>query len=616
MCGICGIVGEKDNALVKKMTNYLSHRGPDGHGFYDDKNISLGHRRLAIIDLDSGNQPMCNEEGTIWIVYNGEIYNHKQLRTILEEKGHEFKTNCDTESIIHAYEQFGENLTSALHGMYAFAIWDSVEKKLLLARDSVGIKPLYYSHIGKSLIFSSEYKSILLHDSIKSEVNPRSIRFFLNYGFVGGRETLIQGIQKLPPGHMLTWKNGKSKLKRFWEPKMVPLHGQSESFYSSRIRKHLVNSVKMRLMSDVPVGTTLSGGTDSSAIAAILSKLDVNLKAFTVGFDEPDSEIEIAESISNNLGIEHHTRVIDTDEIVETIPKIIWHMEDVSNIGNEIPTYYFTELASKSVKVLLIGEGSDELFGGYKLYLPFTTRKNFPSLRESLNELKRIGNSRGVGTPNGVVWKFFPAVSGIIPKSFRMNQYFSNLESSNIAEPEFGRLVRDVASQKSVLDVHRSKFLSYMDVPQNQLLNRCMLFYQKESIPNFHLNRIDKIGMSHSIECRVPFLDTDLINFANSIPDEFKIRNYSEKYIYKKAVNTLLPKKIFRKKKVGLDTPFHTFFRTNTKFLCDNYISKSTVNKRGFFRYEEIEKLHKKITNTNVREGRRHSKKSSWGVMC
>jgi len=610
LCGIVGIVGKEDPLLVRKMADLISYRGPDGVGFYNDNNISLGHRRLSIVGISSGNQPMLNEEGDVCIVFNGEIYNHNSLRKKFQKEGYNYNTKSDTESILHSYSFSGNNLTDDLHGMYAFALWDSSKQKLILSRDPVGIKPLYYFIGDDYVIFSSEYKAILLDEEFKKTVDKDSLRFFLNYGFVGGHKTLIKNIKKLSPGSKLIWEKGIITITK---PTLFPINPNTNgdpSKYSEDIKDLLTDSVKMRLMSDVPIGTTLSGGMDSTAIASILSESNENkIKAFTVVFDAPGNEVSTSKYVADYFGLDHYTKIIDLDKTIDILPRIIWHMEDISNIGNEIPTHYFTELASKHVKVLLIGEGSDELFGGYKLYLPFATNKNFPSKIKSLKELDRLNQNLGVDMPISLNWKLYPFISRFIPKSYRINKYISSYKDNFILNPELNNICKETLFPKNEVDFQKKYFEKFMNVSTNQLLDKCMEFYQKESIPNFHLNRMDKIGMSHSIECRVPFLDTRMIEMANKIPSYYKIRNYSEKYIYKKAIRNILPNKLFEKKKLGLDTPFQNIFNSKINEFTSSYLSSKITKKRGYFDYKIVEKMKDKVKDKNIRKSHRASRK-------
>ena len=364
MCGIFGFYGFEDKKLIKDMCNILGHRGPDNIGYFTDSKLSLGCTRLAIIDLKKGNQPIFNEDQSICIVFNGEIYNFKLLRQELEKKGHRFSTNSDTEVIVHAYEQFGESCLTHFNGIFAFAIYDSNKKKLFLARDRIGIKPLYYTIINDCLLFASEIKSLLMYETIQRKVNKNAINLYLSFRYVPGSQTLFDGIYKLLPGHYLVFNKKEIKIRKFWnlDSKRVT---HDLRFYSENILKLLKDSVEKRLISDVPLGAFISGGLDSSAIVSLISK-HMDIKTFSVGFENETkaNELTNAKDVAGFYNTDHYETIVPRDSF-KFLPKIIWHLDNLIGDPVIVPNYILSKLARKHVKVILCGEGADELFAGY-----------------------------------------------------------------------------------------------------------------------------------------------------------------------------------------------------------------------------------------------------------
>lgn len=385
MCGICGIVGADEKEILKKMSETIIHRGPDDYGYYSDTSVSLANRRLSIIDLSTGKQPIHNEDETIWITYNGEIFNFVELKKDLEKKGHKFYTNTDTETIVHLYEEYGERCAEKLRGMFAFAIWDSKKKKIVLVRDRLGIKPLYYTLLNGKLIFGSEIKTILTYPEVKRKINEDAIYHFLSIGFFLDPETIFHGINQLLPGHILTFQNGKISFKKYWDIN-VKIEIRSEEYFKKKLLEIMEDSVRLRMISDVPLGLFLSGGVDSTATLALMKRYsDEPIKTFTIGFGKESDEIKDARTVSDYFGTDHTEVIHDGKNILEAFPKIIWHFDEPMRITT--PIYFLSQAAKKKVTVALQGLGSDELFGGYRRHFLFRYKKFIP---KSLKFSRRI----------------------------------------------------------------------------------------------------------------------------------------------------------------------------------------------------------------------------------
>ncbi len=515
MCGIAGYIGECDKRILRKMLDVISYRGPDDWGVYTDKGVGLGNRRLSIIDLKTGKQPIHNEEGDVWVVYNGEIYNYKNLRSELEKKKHKFYTASDTEVLVHAYEEWGEEFVRRLRGMFALALWDGNRKRLLLARDWVGEKPLYFADAGGTLLFGSEIKSILQHPSVKRKVNPDSLSYYLSFGCTPPEDTMLSGIHKLQPAHvMICDKNGKKTTTEYARLTRAQRE-TSEEAAVERVRALLKSSVNSRLMSDVPLGAFLSGGIDSASTVALMSEIcDAPVKTFTVGFGEEDDEFGYAKRISEEFGTEHHELNVGYERLPSLLPKIIWHMDDPLSDSTMFPTYLVSELASRHVKVVLVGEGGDEIFGGYPRYSPLADWWYAPRgvrlwrYMRYVTVFKDGAKNRLLKKPGAPAWEY-------------AKKYFSGGAS---------------------------------------LLDCALEFETKTLLPDDLLLKADKMSMAHSIEARAPFLDYELVEYAATLPPRMKFQNGVGKLILRKAVSGLVPRETLERAKHGFSVPLARWF--------------------------------------------------------
>jgi len=555
MCSISGFTWE-DKSLIRKMNKILAYRGPDDNGIYTNNNISLGHNRLSIIDLSkAGHQPMSDKDGTIWIVFNGEIYNFKEIREKLEKKGHNFNSNTDTEVIIYAYKEFGPNCLSIFNGMFALAIWDERKKELFLARDRIGIKPLYYMCNGKNLIFSSEIKAIIQHD-IDKVIDLQSLNSYFTYRFIPSNKTIISRINKLLPGHYAIFSDGFLKIKKYWDLEWK-ISDKSEYYFINILNKLLFSSVKKRLMSDVPLGAFLSGGIDSSTIVAIMSKImDVPVKTFTVGYGHETDEFKYAQKVSNFLSTDHHELLLEYKKITRKLPSIIWQMDELHSEITMIPTYFLSEYAKKKVTVVNLGEGADELFSGYITY--------------------KIGANM-----------FKP-----VPKFLKKLVYIWNY--SPFKKRDRNKLFKFSFTNENILN----KYLTCKNPPHypKNFLNRLLFFDIKNELPNWELTRADRMTTAHGIEGRVPFLDYKIVELSTRIQARYKQPNFNGKFILKKLALNYLPRDIVLRKKQGFTTPMHAWIKEN---LEDAFEVIFFNNKKPFFDYNYIKQLiqkHKALT--------------------
>ena len=552
MCGIAGYVttepAPENRAVLERMTDAIRHRGPDDSGYYQDSWASLGHRRLSIIDVAGGHQPMANEDGSLWIVFNGEIFNHADLRPALERSGHRYTTRCDTETLVHAYEEHGADSVKLLRGMFAFAIWDREKRKLFCARDRLGKKPLYYYWDGRVFVFGSEIKAVLAHPAVSARLEESLMPEYLAFGYVSEERTLFSGIRKLMPGHHLTLDVSEARpeprIRQYWEiPAPSAEGGRSEEEWIRECRERLEETVRMRLMSDVPLGVFLSGGLDSSAIAAIMKRqFDGPVKTFSVGYKESAfSELGYARQVAEAIGSDHHEVVVSMDDFFNALPQLVWHEDEPITWPSSVCLYFVSKLAAREVKVVLTGEGSDEMFGGYGRYHFFDVNQRWLRYYSLLPGLLRQ-RIRG-----------WVASSRLLDRNVRrkLQHTFVGREES------FEALYLDnfySAFPASAPEAY-ANFLRYWGQTEGWAPLARLLYTDQKTYLVELLMKQDQMSMATSIESRVPFLDHEFVEFSTRVPAGLKIRNGAGKYIVKKAVEGLLPSDIIYRKKMGFPTP-------------------------------------------------------------
>ena len=562
MCGIAGFVTTNAHPhgaelVLRRMTDAIRHRGPDDSGYYHDDWAHLGHRRLSIIDVAGGHQPMPNETGTAHIIFNGEIFNHTDIRPSLEQAGHRYTTRCDTETILHAYEQHGPDCVKLFRGMFAFAIWDSEHRTLFCARDRLGIKPLYYFWDGRVFAFASEIKALLEHPAISTGFEEQLLPELLAFGYVSEERTLFRNIRKLMPGHHLVLdlraERPEPRIRQYWD---VPVESEQEDFdeagWIAETRRRLEETVQMRLMSDVPLGMFLSGGVDSSAIAALIRRMTKGpVKTFAVGYREAQfSELSYAAQVAASIGTDHHEVVVGMDDFFSALPQLIWHEDEPITWPSSVSLYFVSKLAAEQVKVVLTGEGSDELFGGYERY-----RWNLINTRAA--EAYRI-----VPGPMRRLLRSQLATSSLLKASVRRKLQHTFLGRDNSVESLFldnFYCAFSVEGQNRLLasppETIYGNYRRYWDSrPAASHLSRMLYADQKTYLVEL-LMKQDQMSMATSIESRVPFLDHTFVEFAARIPENLKIRGRTQKYILKKAVEDILPHDIIYRKKMGFPTP-------------------------------------------------------------
>jgi asparagine synthase (glutamine-hydrolysing) len=590
MCGIAGIVASdylhsEERERLIRMRDVITHRGPDEAGTYCDGRAGLVHRRLSIVDLASGQQPLSNEDETVWVVFNGEIYNHEEIRPALEASGHKYRTRCDTETIVHAYEEWGDACVERFRGMFAFAIWDAKRQRLLLARDRMGIKPLYWTVKNGRLIFGSEIKSILESGIVRAETNERAIPELLSTRYLSGAETLFKGIYRLQPGHLLTFESGVATPRQWWDVpvgKSRPdIERLSDEEAVSQFRTKLEDAVRTRLMADVPLGMFLSGGLDSSAIAALMAgMIDRPLETFSVAFKQRAfSELDYARQVVTAIKAIPHEIVIDESDFFSALPRLVWHEDEPIAHPSSVPLYFVSKLAGEHVKVVLTGEGSDELLAGYGKYP------------------RALANWRA-----GAFWNLAPepirdfVSNTVVPRlPGRIARYAKRSFLAMPRTPEamfFDNFAAiGLRRQASLLDPRLAGLATpdaygasraYFDLPNGRstTLDRLLYTDLKTYLVEL-LMKQDQMSMAASIESRVPFLDHHLVEFATALPPRMKLRGLQTKWILREAVKSLLPAEILTRKKMGFPVPFSLWMRGAGAGLARDVLLDSRARQRG-----------------------------------
>ncbi len=600
MCGICGIVNHDPlqpvtEEQIQRMSDTIRHRGPDDSGVYINNNVGLGFRRLAIIDLSpAGHQPMTNEDGSVWIIFNGEIYNYQEIRDELLAKGHQFRSRTDTETVLHLWEEEGERCVERLRGMFALAIWDSKQQCLFLARDREGKKPLFYAQLEDRLLFGSEIKTILQDPTFTISPDLEAIHLYLAYQSVPAPYSAFKGIKKLPPAHTLLYKNGQVTLRRYWKlsykEKRLITTPQAERALQEEIIDQLREAVRIRLMSDVPLGAFLSGGIDSSIIVALMAGLmDHPVKTFSIGFTyEEYNELPYARQVAERYGTDHHEFIV-TPDAEAIIPDLVWHYNEPFADSSAIPTYYVSKLAREHVTVILTGDGGDENFAGYPRYQnhgEYTLRKNYlPALYHLLH-------------PSGLMKTLAQHGGGWVKNLNRLKDldqqklmyylritHFHEGYQSQLYTPEFWESLNGLTSVDSMLNIYRESDASnFLDAT----LDLDLRLY----LPNTLMTKTDIASMAHSLEARLPMLDHQFLEFAASIPPGLKLKDGTQsKYILKKAVEPYLPHEVIYRPKMGFGVPIEHWFRHELRDMVRDILLSRQAVERGYFQRKYIENM-------------------------
>ena len=590
MCGICGKINFNpdfhiETILIKKMMDSMSHRGPDDEGMYIFKNIGLGHKRLSIIDLYAGKQPISNEDKQIWIVFNGEIYNYKELQLELKNRGHIFKTNTDTEIILHLFEEYGEGCLEKLRGMFAFAIFDGRENKLFLARDRIGIKPVYYTITNDAFLFASEIKAIIQDPSVKKIVNVHGVQNFLSYTYTPGPETAFKNIFKLQPGHYLVLENDKFSVKKYWDIDKYYLfsNGLKKKELETSLVEILIESVKLHMISDVPVGFLLSGGIDSTAMLSFYQEhLNKDIKTFTIGFEGQKFEDErlYAKIAAKKYGVEHFVSTITDQQFFNFLPEYIWFMEEPIFEPPAVSLYFISKIARQHVKVLISGEGGDEAFAGYQTYRNLVWLERIKrivgpaknSIAKIMHQADNIFHNEKLkiyGPLMNIPLESYYYSRASSPASFfnsHLNQIFSTdfldkINNNGVNNPfcEYFQAIRGGSDLKKML---------YVD--------------SKTWLPDRLLIKADKMTMANSLELRVPLLDHKVLEFAAGLPDSQKLNGLTTKYIFKKILRNRIPEEIIKRKKAGFPIPYADWLHKNQNTVLEILSDRRTIEREIF----------------------------------
>lgn len=599
MCGINGIIysersGRSVNAdALIRMREVLHHRGPDEAGIFAEKNVGLGHRRLSIVDLKSGQQPMFNADRSSVIVYNGEVYNHGNYRRELTEKGYTYQSHCDTEAILHLYEEFGADCVHKLRGMFAFAIWNRDKKELFIARDRFGVKPLYYVLDGDgSLFFASEMKALIEAKAVTAELNYNALPDQLANHGTSYDETLFSGVRRLLPGHFLIWKDGAIKLEKYWDLEFEPKHEErSDTDFVEEWRELFRKSVELRLMSDVPLGMFLSGGIDSSAIAAMMAGMvDNPIKTFSVGFAEREAnEFEFARIASKAFKTDHHEIIITPEQFFAKLPDLVWHEDEPLGFEASIPLYFVSKLAEQHVKVVLTGEGSDEILGGYGRYAKALSLLSYGEKYETytprfLRDVVRSGVGTLPGSVNRKLKRTFLTLDANIEDLYFDNfAIFNKSMQANLLSDEAKAHIGDSNPYR-----HLHNWLTETDA--EDLLDK-LLYADTKTYLHELLMKQDQMSMAASVESRVPFLDHKLVEFTAKLPERMKIRGRTTKWILREAMKGILPREILDRPKMGFPVPLGRWLRNEYRHIVDEYLLSERASARGIFNTDQVKAL-------------------------
>jgi asparagine synthase (glutamine-hydrolysing) len=558
MCGITGAMyfedREPSQTMLKAMTDCIVHRGPNDFGFWGDNRIGLGFRRLSVIDLKEGHQPLANEDDTVWIVFNGEIYNYKYLRSTLQDKGHVFKTHSDTEVIVHLYEEFGEDCVKHLRGMFGFVIWDRKKKRLFGARDHFGIKPFYYYKSDRQFLFGSEIKSLLAADGMERTIHSESLLNYLTFQYVPEPDTMFRHIHKLPPGHYISISfDGDMKIQRYWDP-MFDIEERPFEEYVEQIREGLKDSVIHHMQSDVERGCFLSSGIDSTAIATHMRSIEP-IRTFSVGFEGPNNETGIAEQTAKALDTEHYAKIISQKDFFDVLPKAVWHQDEPVADPSAIALYHVAQLAREHVTVVLSGEGADELFGGYRIYNEPLSLKPIDRLPSAL---KRMLHAVARMLPHGLYGRNY-ILRGTTPLEQR---FLGNAKIfTEDMKSEVVRLDQDML--RSYRNPWQIAEQFYAKTRHQDPITRMQYIDMNLWLPGDILMKADKMTMAHSLELRVPFLDVELYEVARKIPARYRIAEGTTKYIFRKAMEGIIPDFILNRPKLGFPVPLRDWLKGN-----------------------------------------------------
>ncbi|MBX5479991.1 MAG: asparagine synthase (glutamine-hydrolyzing) [Pyrinomonas methylaliphatogenes] len=611
MCGITGFVNLQNgfdraeaSQTLDRMCRVITHRGPDDQGVLVTDQVALGMRRLSIIDLAGGHQPIFNEDGTVAVIFNGEIYNYREIKRELEARGHRFRTNSDTETIVHAYEEYGFDCVDHFRGMFAFAIWDERARRLFIARDRVGKKPLYYTLTPqRSLIFGSELKALLEHPEVEREIDYAALDAYLTFGYVPDPLCIFRRVRKLPPGHRLIFANGEIKIEQYWDFDYCPIEGRSEEEWIEELRACLEDAVRVRLIADVPLGAFLSGGVDSSTVVGLMARAGVRpVKTFSIGFNEDSyNELKYARLAAKRFETDHHEFIV-TPSICQIVDDLAWHFDEPFADSSAIPTYMVSKMARDYVTVVLSGDGGDELFAGYTRYAVDSRRAVFERLPRPLR--------RGVMQP---VSRFLP--HGFWGRNYLYNialdsldryidnvSVFTALAKEKLYSDDLKARLRQAGADATALFRERAAKMCADDS-----INRLLYLDSKTYLPGDILVKVDRMSMAVSLEARAPLLDHRLIELVGRIPPELKFKDGKLKYIFKRAVEGIVPPEILHRPKQGFGVPIDEWINAQLREQIRDTLMSSRARQRGYISLNYVQTLLEEHEN-----GRRDHSTRLW----
>ena len=586
MCGIAGFTGNKDQALLQGMTQAIAYRGPDSDGYFSNGSVNFGHRRLSILDVAGGLQPMFDAKKDISIIFNGEIYNYRELKRDYLNK-YSFTTTSDTEVLIYLYLEKGEEFLSYLNGMFALALWDNRSKKLILARDRMGQKPLYYTHNGGELYFASEPKSLLINPSFKRQTNLEAVSLFFNFQFFPGSLTPFQGINKLLPGHYLVWQNGKSEIKNYWQLKF----NDSSQVDFNKLEDLVKEAVKIRLIADVPLGVFLSGGIDSTTVAYFAAKNSpARIKTFSIGFDQKSfDETRYAQLAAKFLGSDHYHHQFSKQDLLELVPKIFDLQDEPMADASILPTFLLSRFTRQHVTVALGGDGADELFAGYPTFQAHYFADSYgklPSLVKYLPE--RLINSLPVSFDNfSLEFKLKQFIKGVNAQGYQRDidwfALFNTDQQTKLFNQDFHNYLKKLNDPQALKEF----FESSVKNSKSNILS----FWQRGYLVDDILQKVDRASMYNALEARSPFLDFRLVSYVNNLPYEVKMKHWQTKSLLKQLMKDKLPTEIINRRKKGFGVPLAEWFCTDLKDFLQESLSRENIEAVGFFNYEFIQEL-------------------------
>lgn len=598
MCGICGLFFDDPSQQIEETTllsmrDMMQLRGPDDAGLYRQSGIGLGHRRLSVIDLNQGHQPMTNEDDTLWLVYNGEIYNFQELRPQLESKGHTFKTDSDSEVILHAYEEYGPECVHHFNGMFAFAIYDKKDHSLFLARDRLGIKPLYYYYQKGMFAFSSSLKSLLIHPDIDLQIDKKALNEYLLFEYVPAPFSMVENIFKLLPGHWAKVEKGKLKIEKYWDLNYAQKEKKSFPEAQEELKHLIQQSVKRRLISDVPLGVFLSGGIDSSSILSMMTELGhTPLKTFSIGFNETSfNELEYARKVAKHFSTDHHEMMVTPETLIDLFPKVLEGIDDPIGDPSAVPTYLLSQLARNNVTVCLSGDGGDELFAGYPTYQALKIWQIYSMFPKSIQKLISKGVFKIPTAFKDISFdyklkKFMEGMPYPIEQAnFLWKGAFRPEEKESILTADF-RLATDGASDYHSIDRYLDSFKG------KGLLDKLLFLDTHVYMQDDILVKVDRMSMANSLEVRVPLLDHTIAEFAARMPESYKLNGLKSKYILKKAMSGSLPSEIINRKKKGFGIPFAIWVAEEVlkNFVLD-FFQEKRIYEEGIFQFDQVQKI-------------------------